>query len=96
MPKVEIIERYGYKFTLTCRKCGRSMMLEAGPLRRTDTTIDECALCDEKSAEYARGLRKALELAERLGVSEGYPGRPLALVSITKLKEAVEKELEPR
>jgi hypothetical protein len=44
--------------------------------------------------EFARGMRRAVEIAEGLGVSEGHPGRPLALVPIRKLKEAVEKELK--
>jgi hypothetical protein len=35
-------------YKLTCLKCGRSMTLEQGPLKRPDTTIDECALCDEE------------------------------------------------
>jgi hypothetical protein len=87
--KVEIIERDGYKFTLTCRKCGLAMMLEAGPLQRADTTIDTCALCDEKSAEFARGMRRAVEIAEGLGFG-AYGNRSIAYVD--ELKEAVEKE----
>lgn len=89
--KVEIIERDGYKFTLTCRKCGLAMMLEAGPLQRADTTIDTCALCDEKSAEFARGMRRAVEIAReieaRLGQFEEF--------LVYDLEEAVEEELKP-
>lgn len=88
--KVEIIERDGYKFTLTCRKCGLAMKLEAGPLKRHDTTIDTCALCDEKSAEFARGMRRAVRIAERLCARDD------AFYHLAnELKEAVEKELKP-
>lgn len=91
--KVEIIERDGYRFTLTCRKCGLSMKLEAGPLRRPDTTIDECDLCYEKSVEFARGMRRSVRIAEGLcdpsGKQNSAPTLPLRA-----LREAVEKELE--
>lgn len=91
--KVETIERDGYKYTLTCRKCGLAMKLEAGPLKRHDTTIDTCALCDEKSAEFARGMRRAVEIAENLACLVGDFGDEHERYVVEKLKEAVEKEI---
>lgn len=38
-------------FKLTCLKCGRSMQIEQRIITRQDTTIDECALCDEERAK---------------------------------------------
>lgn len=93
--KVEVLERATTDtFTLTCRKCGRSMRLEAGPMKRADTTIDECALCDEKRAEFARGMRRAVEIATRLCDPSGQQNSAPTL-SLRALREAVEKELEP-
>lgn len=85
-------------FRLTCRKCGRSMQLVRKMLGASqDTTVDECALCDEERAsahpEFARGMRRAVEIAEGLS-AQWHRNGGTRETYWEKLKEAVEKELK--
>jgi hypothetical protein len=89
--KVEILERAG-----ECPKCWKG--IHPGQPGRCSTCGGTGQLpapeMRDVHPEFARGMRRAVEIAEGLGVSEGHPGRPLALVPIRKLKEAVERDLK--